>query len=80
MQQTDSRNKFLTLKNMKIDTNFIQIDQVFCEIMQFLLLPFGGNSLLQKQKNASCSSPNHSISSIFLTDMEWHLLKALSKA
>ena len=35
-------------KNTKMDTNFIQIDQVFHEIMQFLFLPLGGSSLLPK--------------------------------
>ena len=48
MQQTDGRNEFLTLENMEMDTNFIQIDQVFHEIMQFLFLPLGGSSLLPK--------------------------------
>ena len=28
MQRTDSRNKFLTRENTKMDTNFIQIDQI----------------------------------------------------
>ena len=37
MQQTDSRNEFLNLENTEMDTNFIQIDQVFHEIMQFLV-------------------------------------------
>ena len=48
MQQTDSRNEFLTPENMEMDTNFIQIDQVFHEIMQFLFSPLGGSSLLPK--------------------------------
>ena len=51
MQQTDSRNEFLTLKNIEMDTNFIQIDQIFHEIMQFLFLPLGGSSLLPKAEN-----------------------------
>ena len=68
MQQTDSRNEFLTPENMEMDTNFIQIDQVFHEIMHFL--PLGGSSLLPKQKNVNCSGPNHSILSTFLTDAE----------
>ena len=46
MQQTDSRNEFLTLENTEMDTKFIQIEQVFYEIMQFLFLPLGGSSLL----------------------------------
>ena len=65
MQQTDSRNEFLTLENMEMDTNFIQIDQVFNEIMQFLFSPLGGSSLLPKTENVNCSVPNYSISSIF---------------
>ena len=83
MQQTDSRNEFLTLENMEMDTNFIQIEQVFYEIMQFLFLPLGGSNLLPKTEKANCSGPNHSISSIFFKLMQnekWHLLKALSKA
>ena len=44
MQQTDSRNEFLTPENMEMDTNFIQIDQIFHEIMQFLFSPLGGSS------------------------------------
>ena len=51
MQQTDSRNEFLTLENMEMDTNFIQIDQVFHEITQFLFSPLGGSSLLPKTEN-----------------------------
>ena len=50
MQQTDSRNEFLTPENMEMDTDFIQIDQVLHEIMQFLFLPLGGSSLLPKTK------------------------------
>ena len=48
MQQTDSRHKFLTLENTEMDINFIQIDQVFHEIIQLLFLPHGGSSLLPK--------------------------------
>ena len=50
MQQTDSRNEFLTPENMEMDTNFIQIDQVFHEIMQ--VLPLGGSSLLPKTEKS----------------------------
>ena len=39
MQQTDSRNEFLTPENMEMDINFIQIDQVFHEIIQFAQAP-----------------------------------------
>ena len=68
MQQTESRNKCLTLESMVMDKNFIQIDQVFHDITQFIFLPIGGSSLLPK---TDCSGPNHSISSIFfLTDAE----------
>ena len=48
MQQTDSKNEFLNPQNMKMDINFIQIDQVFHEIMQFLFSLLGGRSLLPK--------------------------------
>ena len=71
MQQTDSRNEFLTPENMEMDTNFIQIDQVFHEIMQFYFYHLLAAVCSQKQKNANCLGPNHSISSIFfLTDAD----------
>ena len=69
MQQTDSRNKFLTLENTEMDTNFIQIDQIFHEVMQFLFYHLVAAVCSQKQKNANCSGPNHSyFINFFLTD------------
>lgn len=44
IQKIDSRNKFLTPEYMEKDTSFIQIDQVFLEIMQIIFLPLGGSS------------------------------------
>ena len=65
IQQIDSRNEFPSLEYMKMDKNFVQIRQVFFEILQIIFLPLVGSSLLIKYKNTNYSGPNHSNLSIF---------------